>query len=134
MLSSFPIYSPPQNLLHPISPPPASMRVCAHPPTPASPPSHSPTLGHLAFKEPRDFLPLMSNKAILCYIYSWSPGSLHVYSLIGGLEPGSSGWLILLFFLWSCKPLQLLQSFLSPLHWGPCDPSSLMSNRIAKSP
>ena len=25
-------------------------------------------------------LPLMSDKAILCYICIWSPGSLHVYS------------------------------------------------------
>jgi hypothetical protein len=58
---------------------------------------------------------LMTDKAILCYICSWSHGSLHVYSLVGGLVPGSSwgsGWLILLFFLWGCKPLKLLQSFL----------------------
>jgi hypothetical protein len=58
-------------------------------------------------------LPLMPYKAILCYITSWSHGSSHVYSMIGGLVPGSfgrSGWLILLFFLWGCKPLQLLQS------------------------
>ena len=42
-------------------------------------------------------------------------GSLHVYSLVGGLDPGSSGWLILLVFLWSCKPFQLLHgSSLSP--------------------
>ena len=42
------------------------------------------------------------DKAILCYICSWSNGSLHVYSLVGGLVPGSSGvsgWLILLFSL-----------------------------------
>jgi hypothetical protein len=35
-----------------------------------------------------------------------------VYSLAGGLVPGSSrgsGWLILLFFLWGGKPLQLLK-------------------------
>ena len=54
-------------------------------------------------------LPLMTNKAILCYICSWSHGWL-----VGGLVPGSSGgsdWLILLFLLWGCKPLQLLQSF-----------------------
>jgi hypothetical protein len=34
-----------------------------------------------------------------------------VYSLVGSLVPGSSGgsgWLILLFFLWGCKLLQLL--------------------------
>jgi hypothetical protein len=54
----------------------------------------------------------MPDKAILCYIYGWSPGSLHVYSLVGGLNPGSSGWLMLLFFLWGSKPLRLLQSFL----------------------
>ena len=33
---------------------------------------------------------------------------------VGGLVPGSSGvsgWLILLLFLWGCKQLQLLQSF-----------------------
>ena len=52
-------------------------------------------------------------------------GSLHMYSLDGVLVLGSSGcgeqsgWLILLFFLWNYKPLQLLQSFLSLLHWGP---------------
>jgi hypothetical protein len=43
------------------------------------------------------FLPLMHDKAIHCYINSWSHGSLHVYSLIGGLVPGSSGvgfWLV----------------------------------------
>ena len=42
-------------------------------------------------------LPLMPNKAILCYIWGWRHGSLHVYSLVGGLVPGSSGgsgWLI----------------------------------------
>jgi hypothetical protein len=41
-------------------------------------------------------LPLMSNKTILCYICGWSHGSLHVYSLVGGLVPGSSGgcWLV----------------------------------------
>ena len=33
----------------------------------------------------------MSDKAILCYICSWSHGSLHVYSLVGGLVSGSSG-------------------------------------------
>jgi hypothetical protein len=33
----------------------------------------------------------MDNKGILCYIYSRSHGSLHVYSLVGGLDPRSSG-------------------------------------------
>jgi hypothetical protein len=56
-------------------------------------------------------LPLMHDKAILCNICSWS----HVYSFVDGLVPESSwgtGWLLLLFFLWGCKPLQLLQFFL----------------------
>jgi hypothetical protein len=55
---------------------------------------------------------LMPNKTILCYICGWSHGFLHVYSLVGGLDPLSSGWLVMLFFLWGCKPLQLFQSFL----------------------
>jgi hypothetical protein len=44
---------------------------------------HSPTL------DQGTFLPLMTNKIILCYI--WSLESLHVYSLVGGLVAGSSG-------------------------------------------
>jgi hypothetical protein len=38
----------------------------------------------------------MTNKAILCYTCRWSHGFLHVYSLVGGLIPGSSGgyWLV----------------------------------------
>ena len=69
---------------------------------------------HWGIKPSQDqgpLLPLMSDKAILCYICSWSHGSLQVSSLVGGLFPGSSGgsgWLILLFFLWGCKPLQFL--------------------------
>ena len=57
----------------------------------------------------------MTNKAILCYMCGWSHGSLHVYSLVGGLVRGNSGgasWFILLFLLWGCKPLQLLGSLL----------------------
>jgi hypothetical protein len=50
-------------------------------------------------------------------------------SLVGGLVPGSfgerSGWFILLFFLWGCKPLRLLQSFSWHLHWGPCSQSNV---------
>jgi len=43
-----------------------------------------------------------STRPIVCYICGWSHGSLHVYSLVDGLVPGSSevsGWLLLLFFL-----------------------------------
>jgi hypothetical protein len=35
-------------------------------------------------------LPLMTHKAIFCYIWDWSLESLLVYSLVGGLVPGSS--------------------------------------------
>ena len=100
--------------IHP--PPPASMRVLPHLPIP----SCLTTLvfpGHWGIEPSQDQgppLPLILDKAILCYICSWSHGSPHVYSLVGSLVPGSfggSGWLILLFFLWGCKPLQLLQSF-----------------------
>ena len=43
-----------------------------------------------AFKSPQDQgprLPLMPEKAILCYIYIWSHGSLYIYSLVGGHHP-----------------------------------------------
>ena len=58
--------------------------------------------------------PLMPDKAILCYIGSWSHEWIHVYSFFGCLIPGNSGvsGLILMFFLWGCKPLQLFHSFL----------------------
>ena len=44
-------------------------------------------------QDQRPLLPLMSNRATLCYICSWNHGSLHVYYLVGGLVPGSSGLL-----------------------------------------
>ena len=67
------------------------------------------------FQDQGPLLLLMPDKAILCYICSWRHRFLHVYFLVGGLAIGSSvesGWLMLLFFLWGCKPLQHLQSFL----------------------
>ena len=41
-------------------------------------------------------LPLMPNKAIICYICCWGHGYVHLYSLICGLVPGSSVvvWLV----------------------------------------
>jgi hypothetical protein len=78
-LSQFPLWKPPI--------PSSSMRMypCFYegvplptlPPTPTSPPWHSPTLGHWAFTGPRPLLSLVPDKAILCYICSWSHGSLH---------------------------------------------------------
>jgi hypothetical protein len=77
------------------------------PHTPVSSPSHSSTLGHRAFTEP--LLPLLPEKAILCYICGWSHGSLHVYSLVGGLVPGSSGGLV----GWCCSSYGVVNSFSS---------------------
>jgi hypothetical protein len=96
-------YPPPKK--NSLSFPPASMRVT---------PSHS-YLPTLAFPY-TGALSLHKTKG-LCYICSWSHGSPHVYSLVGGLLPGSSGksgWLILLFFLWVYKYLQLLVLSLAP--------------------
>ena len=47
-----------------------------------------------SIKPPQDQgppLPLMPDKAILCYICCWSHGSFHMYSLVSGLVPGNSG-------------------------------------------
>ena len=91
MLFPFPV--PLQKpLSHPI--PPASMRVLAHPL-----PLHClsiPLCWASSLHRIKVSLPLMPDKAILCYISSWSNGSLHLYSLVGGLVPGSSGevWLV----------------------------------------
>ena len=45
-----------------------------------------------------------------------------IYSLVGGLVPGSSRSTgqFMFFLLWGCKPLQLLGSFLQLLHSGAC--------------
>jgi hypothetical protein len=104
---------------YPLPHPYVSMRVLPHPlPHPLShpllPQCPSITL-HWGIKPSQDkgaTLPLMPDMAILCFIFSWSHRSLHVYSLLGGLflgTFGASGWLILLFFLWGCKPVLLLQ-------------------------
>jgi hypothetical protein len=116
MLSAFPVKPP---ILFSVLP--ASMRVVPHPPTP----NYFPSIPLCWVLEPPQdqgpLFPLMSDKAVLCYIWSH-----HVYSSVGGLVPGSfrkSGWLVLLvlfcfvlfcsvlFSLWAWKPLQLLQSF-----------------------
>jgi hypothetical protein len=74
---------------------------------------------HWGIKPSQDqgpFLPLMSNKTILCYTCDWSHGSLHVCSLVGGLVPvisGVTGWFTLLFLLWGCKPILILGPFSS---------------------
>jgi hypothetical protein len=57
-------------------------------------------------------LSLMSHKTILCYICGWTHGSLHVYSLVGGVALG-----VLVSSYWcssygAAKLLQFLGSFL----------------------
>jgi hypothetical protein len=116
MLSPFPV--PPSETPYPISLPPVSMRVLPHPP---NHPLLPPCLGIPLYwvmepsQEKGPPPPIMPNKAILCYICSWSHGSLHVYCLVGGLVPGSSegsSSLILLFFLWGCKDFQVSKMLL----------------------
>jgi hypothetical protein len=65
-------------------------------------------------------LPLLPDKAILCYICGWSHGSLHVYSLVGGLVTGSSGgvWLVSIVVLpmgWRSPSAPSALSLTSPL-------------------
>ena len=100
----------PYPLLYP--PPPASMRVYLHLPTHSHLPAlDSPTLGHLlSLHRTKDLLTLMPGKAILCYIRGWS----HVYSLVGGLVPGSWGRGLL--GLYCCSSYRVANpfSFFSP--------------------
>jgi hypothetical protein len=61
-----------------------------HPPTPASPP-HPDIPLHWCIGLSYPWCPTRPSSATLC---SWSHGSLHVYSLVSGLDPGSSGGLV----------------------------------------
>jgi hypothetical protein len=117
MLSSF-LFFPPKTP-YPVYPTPCSPTHLLPLPCPGIP-------LQCGFKPSQDqipLLPLISYKAILCYICGWRHGFLYVYSLIGGLFPGSfgeTGWFILLFHWWGWKPLQILGSFLKLLHLTPC--------------
>ena len=62
----------------------------------------------MGIKSPWDkgkLLPLLSGKAILCYIFIWSHGSLHVHSLAGDVDFERTGWSShpILFFQWGCN-------------------------------
>jgi len=81
-----------------------------HPPLLASPPDIPLHWGIKPWQDQGLFLPLVPNKAILCYICSWSHGSVHVYALDAVLVPGTSVWLILL-FLWDCKSFSSFNPF-----------------------
>jgi hypothetical protein len=102
------------------------MRVLPHPPTHSLPPPCPGIPLQWGIEPPQDqgpLLPLISNKAILCHIHSWSHGSLHVYSLVG--DP-----VLELLGIWPVdtvapftelqSPLDSFQSLLQLLHWGPC--------------
>jgi hypothetical protein len=102
----------------PVSPPQAhhpTLSPClyegAPPPTYSLPPHHPSIPLHWGTQLRQgqgDPLPLMSDKATLCYICSWSHGSLHVYSLVGGLVPGSSQG-----FSWYCSSYGVANPFSS---------------------
>ena len=67
-------------------------------------------------QDQRALFQVMPDKAILCYICNWSHKLLHVYTWVDGLVPGrfwggESGWLILSFFLWGCKPFSPCPNF-----------------------
>jgi hypothetical protein len=109
-LSQFPLCKLPISPIYP-----ASMRV-----PPLLVLLHHPSIplwwGIKSSQDQKPSLSLMPDKAIIHYICR--AGAMGP-SLIGGLVPGRSGWLMLLFFISCCKPLQLIQSFHELLHWGP---------------
>jgi hypothetical protein len=119
------LFLPPETL-YPIHPLSASMWVFPHPPTyphtHTSLPLISPTLGHCAFTGPRASSPIdvrYGHPLVHMQREPWVPPCV---PLVGGLVSESSwgsGWLILLSFLWGCKPLHVLQSFPKLLLSGP---------------
>jgi hypothetical protein len=109
--SGFPFHKP--LTIYPL--PSASVRVFPHPSSSPSLPKHSPTLGHQAFTGPRAFPPIDAGQGHpLLYIQlePWVPPCVFSGWWLSPWELWGSVGLILLFFLWGCKPLQLLQSFL----------------------
>jgi hypothetical protein len=96
-------------------------------PPPSHPPYSLPLIplqwGHLSSLQVGPLLPLMPNKAFLCYICSCS----HVCSLVDGLVPGSSGvsgWLIF------CSSYEVATpfSFFSPFSNSSIGDPTLCSN------
>jgi hypothetical protein len=92
---------------------PTSMTLFPHPPTHPLPLPCPGISLHWVIELPQDpgpLLLLMSDKAILCYICGWSHGSLHVYSFVHGLVPGSSGgsgwFLVFIISLLTCDKLK----------------------------
>jgi hypothetical protein len=101
----------------------ASMRVLPHPPTPTSPPWHSPTLGHPEFTRPRASPPIdvqQGHPLLHMQLEPWVPPCVLFGWWFSPWSSRESGWLILLFFLCSCNPFHILQSFPHLFHWVPC--------------
>ena len=106
---SFPSFHSSKPLSHPPSPCYEGAQTPAHPLLPPCPG----ILLHWGMESSQNqgpLLPLLSNKAIFCYICGWSPGTLHVYSLINGLVPGSPGGLV----GWYCCSSYGLQTLSAP--------------------
>jgi len=109
LLSQLPIHKLPIPSSHPVILWGCFPNTTSHP----FPPSHPDIPLHWGTEPWQDqglLLPLMPNKAVLCYIWGWSHGPIHVYSLDGGLVAGSSGWLVLL-FLWVANPFSSFNPF-----------------------
>jgi hypothetical protein len=110
-MTSHSLVTPPPTLhINPPAPIPfACIRVLPHLPT-LSHPTTLVSLSCCGIKPPQDKglpLPLLSGKAILCYIYIWSHGSLQVHSLVGWWSRLWEKWVVKPIYVvlpWGCKP------------------------------
>jgi hypothetical protein len=80
--SSFPLRTPPI---------PSPFHLLRNPTTPLTCPVICLHWGIELSQDQGPLLSLMSYKDILCYIWGWRHGSLHVYPLVSDLVPGRSG-------------------------------------------
>jgi hypothetical protein len=96
-----------------------------HSPTPASPPWHSPTLGHQISTGPRVSPPIdaqQGHSLLHMQLEPWVPPCVLFGWWFSPWESWGSGRLMLLLFLWDCKPLLLPYRFscwfvpVSPCH------------------
>jgi len=89
--------------------------------------------------ENQGLLLLMPDNVILCHICGWSHGSPYVYSLVGGLVPGSSGGVWLVDIVVLPMGLQTPQTFFSNNDvlredcWLPCIQKCHFGHGIRKS-
>jgi hypothetical protein len=121
----YPLYQPPLPSTYPITPSPASWGCyLTHPPTPTSPPWHSPTLGHWAFIGPRAAPPIDAQQGhpLLhmrlepwvppCVLLGWwfSPWELRGGGFVGWYCCSSYG---------VANPFSSFSPFSNSSHWGP---------------